>query len=439
MWHDRIAALDHLSRFIWAGIVEEDLRLWLAEQLNLDPETDVAFDKLWRTLSSEQHVEFAISMIVAGGSEEEKARKDFLKTANLLLPYAESETKPAQPVKTNRERRPRGILQLDGYEKDRAEALGEYLALRASMHPLVRRFREEVLGEKVLTSEQAYALVNSPAASRFPLSRFKQYEIPVVGHTASFYNHGAVLKNLRTDKFIEFEYIFIDPPGELFRAHLPISVAYEDLDYLWFPNEGSRGTRGDGYSSVPSDWEYVPTPVYPGSLLDDLHQLSQRLVEEYGRCWEEPQAAWHVLTGELVAPKAITAKYNHHDSEHVTHGTVTLTVEPWVPAETVVKVYQYLQVEMLGRKPRAPERRNLAVFRFVIKQSRKLSLGGEDQGEALGGLSWRELMEHWNQENLGQEYTRESRFRRDFHRGGHAVLWPYNESDLWIPTKLAVP
>lgn len=432
-------ALDHLSRFVWADSVEEDLRLWLAGRLGLDPEADVAFDKLWRTLTSEQHVEFAISMMVTGEEEEEEAKKDFLKTAKLLLPYAESETKPAQPGKTDGERRSRRTLRLEGHEKDRAEALGEYLAFRASMHPLVRRFRQEVLGEKSLTAAHAYALVRSPAASRFPLNRFKQHEIPVVGHTAKFHKHGTVLKNLRADKFIEFEYIFVDPPGELLRAHLPVSVAYEDLEYLRFPNEDSRVMRGDSYSSAPRDSEYVPTPVYPGSLLDDLHQLSQRLVEEYGRCWEEPQAAWFVLTGEPIAPKAITAKYHHHDSEHLTHGTVTLTVESWVPAETVVKVYQHLQADMLGRKPRAPERRNLAVFRFVVRQSRKSSPGGENQGEALGELSWRELMEHWNLENAGQKYTRESRFRRDFYRGVRAVLRPYNESDLWIPMRLAVP
>jgi hypothetical protein len=105
----------------------------------------------------------------------------------------------------------------------------------------------------------------------------------------------------------------------------------------------------------------------------------------------------------------------------------------------VVKVYQHLQADMLGRKPRAPELRNLNVFRLVVRQSRKSSPGGENQGEALGELSWRELMEHWNQENPGQKYTREGRFRRDFYRGGRAVLRPYNESDLWVPMRLAVP
>ena len=217
------------------------------------------------------------------------------------------------------------------------------------MHPRVRRFREETLGGEFLTPAQAYSLVNSPAANRFPLSRFEQHSIPVVGHYAKSHEHGAVSKNLRTDKFIEFEYIFVDPPGELFRAHLPVPVAYEDLEYLWFPREENRGTKHGAYSSVLGDSEYIPTPVYPGSVLDELHQLSQRLVEEYACCWKEAQAAWFVLTDEPMASKAIAAKHQHHHSEHLTHGTITLTIQPWVPTETVVKVYQHLQADMLGQ------------------------------------------------------------------------------------------
>lgn len=438
--HDSLTAWDHLNTLKWAGAMEEYLRLWLAGQLGRNPEVDRAFDKLWRTLKSEDHVEMAKVMSVTGDSEEEEqAKKDLLATAKLLLPYAESEVSSTPPIRSTGKRTRRVTLRQDGYEKERAEALGEYVALRASMHPLVRRFREEVLGEKALTPEQAHALVGSDAANRFTLKRFEQHGISVIEHTASFYEHGVVSKKLRTDKFIEFEYIFVDPPGELLQAHLPVSVAYDDLEYLWFPREGSMDAREGAHSSVLHDADHVPTPVYPGSVLDNLRQLSQRLVTEYGRCWDEAQAAWFVLTGEPVAARAITAEYQDHYSEHLIHGTIALTVEPWVPTETLVKVYQHLQAEMLERKPRAPERRNLAVFRFVVGQSKKSSPGGEDQDEAVEERSWHELMEHWNQANPDQKYLRESRFRRDFHRGARAILSPYDASDLWRPGRLSVP
>ena len=64
---------------------------------------------------------------------------------------------------------------------------------------------------------------------------------------------------------------------------------------------------------------------------------------------------------------------------------------------------------MLGHKPRAPEERNLAVFRFVTKQSKESFFGRENQGEAQGLLPWPKLMESWNRENPDQEYTKESR------------------------------
>jgi hypothetical protein len=418
--------------------MDEELRLWLAEQFKRDPEADPVFDKLWKMLETEEHVAAAKQMWVAG-DEEQAAKKDFLKDARILLPYAEAQVGPARPVKTASKKTSRKDLLLkDDYEKERAEILGEYLAFRGMLHPLVRLFREKVLDGETLTPEQAYALVDSPAANRFPISRFEKEGIPVVGHTAEFIEHGVILKKTRMDKFIEYEYIYVDPPGEFFRAHLPVSVAYEDLEYLWF--RGYQRTSNDSaYSSIRCRSEYTSTPVYPGSVLDNLRQLSQRLVAEYGRCWDEAQAAWFVLTDEPVAPRAITATYKDHGNEHFIHGTITLTVEPWVPSETVVKFYQRLQIDMLERKPRAPERRNLALFKFMTRQSKELLLGWESQGETPALPSSRELMERWNRENPDQSYTNESRFRRDFHRASRALLSPYNKSAVLQPLILTVP
>ncbi len=128
-----------------------------------------------------------------------------------------------------------------------------------------------------------------------------------------------------------------------------------------------------------------------------------------------------------------------HGSAHLSHGTITLTVEPWVPAETVVKFYQDLQAGMLGQKPRAPSRRNLAVYRFVTRHLKETFLREDGQGKAPEQPPWRELMEGWNQENPACEYTKESRFIRDFHRGGRAVESPYAVAELDIPMRLSIP
>ena len=48
---------------------------------------------------------------------------------------------------------------------------------------------------------------------------------------------------------------------------------------------------------------------------------------------------------------------------------VVLTVEPWVPAETVVATYRNIQKRILRTQNRPLSLRNLAVFRFVNKNT----------------------------------------------------------------------
>jgi hypothetical protein len=346
--------------------------------------------------------------------------------------------------KRKKKKPPDPTLKLTDYEEKRAKALGEFLAFRASAHPLVQRFREEVLGGVPVSPEQAHALVESRAASRFPTNWFKDQGIPIVGHAAGFSEHGVVIDEDDSDSFVEFDNIAVDPPGELFRTRLPISVSYEDLPYLRYPREGSKFRNGDHYSATSRNDEYIHVPVYPNSLLDDLRQLSYRLTSEpfFSRftAWEEAQAAQFVLTDEAVAPKALTAQYDSRSSEHLTYGTITLTVEPWVPTKTVVQFYQYMQNYMLWQKPRAPSRRNLDVFSFVVRQLRAQSPGEEGQKQASERLTWSELMEHWNQQNPEHRYSSESQFSRDFRRGRRAVTDPYDaEGPGWPPLKLSIP
>ena len=79
------------------------------------------------------------------------------------------------------------------------------------------------------------------------------------------------------------------------------------------------------------------------------------------------------------------------------------------------------------------------MFRFVVRQSKEPFPDLENRGEASEAPPWRELIQRWTQENPDQKYTRESRFKRDFQRGGRAVLSPYDESELWTSKKLSVP
>jgi hypothetical protein len=412
---------------------EEGLRSWLAKQLKKDPDKDPVMAALWKDLEVRGHAEDARKIGRAGNN-------DLLEAARALLPYAELMAGIAKAPNRGRKEPPAPTLRLTGYEAKRAGAIGEFLALRASAHPLVRRFRDEALEGGTVSPEQARALVDSPAASRFSTSWFKDRGIPTADHAAHFDRHDVLFDGGHPGRFVEFDYIFVDPPGDLFRAYLPMSVGYEELEYFRYPNEGSKIQGGEHYSALWRDEEYDVVPVYPGSLLDDLHQLSRRLTREPFHAWTEAQMARFVLTGEVVAPQALTARYDSLTSEHLTHGTITLTIEPWVPTKTVIDVYQYLQKYMLGRKPRAPSQRNLDVFSFVMRQVRSSFADGGSRATAPERFNWSELMERWNRENPGRRYSSQSQFSRDFRRGGNAVVSPYDQYELgWPNLKLSIP
>jgi hypothetical protein len=409
---------------------EQRLRNWLAKQLNRSAVPEI----MWDMLKYRGHVEDALTL-------GEVAERELVDAAKMLRPYADTMEGVAPPRKEGRKSPPKAELLLSGYEKERAEALGEYLALRASLHPLVVRFRNEVLGGRPLTRPQANELAYSAAASRFPIAWFGQRNIPLSGHNATFNEHGVVLAEDGNETFVEYEEIFVDPPGEVFVAVLPVSVAYDDLERLRWLDEGRYFAKHEHFSSLRRDREYTHIPVYPGSVLDDLRQLSRRLVEELSRAWSEPQAAWFVLTDEVEAPHAITGHYDYAGGE-MAYGTITLRVEPWVPAETVVKIYQQLQSDMLGHRPRAPSLRNVAVFRFVVEQLRASMNTGEGSNETPRRAPWRELMELWNSSDRARpecRYSNENQFSRDFRRGGRAVVDAYGGTGPFLPQKLSIP
>jgi hypothetical protein len=57
------------------------------------------------------------------------------------------------------------VPNLKDYQIERAEAFSEYLANILGGHRKVQRFRRDHLGEQTVTSDEAYALLDSPAAA----------------------------------------------------------------------------------------------------------------------------------------------------------------------------------------------------------------------------------------------------------------------------------
>src|SRR5215212_1724322 len=412
---------------------EEQLRARLAERLG---QTSVS-DMHWQLLEREGHVEDARKVGEAG-------IEDLVEAARALGPYVElMEGVAPSPGRGEGRREGRSreyrMPEVDAkearYVLERAATLGEYLSLRASLHPDVRRFRDRILEGRFLTPQEAHAFIESPANSRFSPEFFEEAGVPLVGHTARFLDHGVVEEG-DNGGFVEFEVIYIDPPGDVFVARLPVSVFYDDLIKARFPAKTRNPISAGPYSGAYPTDERVYIPVYPDSVLDYLGWLSLRVSEHFCHAWDETQAAWFLLTGEDIAPRAMAGHYDSADGEDLTYGTITLKIEPWIPANTVAAFYQHLQRDVLRQTPRAPSLRNLAVFRFVTGELKRLLVDASETEDIEWSPQWPEFMRRWNDLHRSEPswtYRHLSKFKRDYYRGGRAVAEPYDHRELILP------
>lgn len=171
----------------------------------------------------------------------------------------------------------------------------------------------------------------------------------------------------------------------------------------------------------------------------DLRRLCNYLSGRYP--WSEDEAERFVLTGERpeVAPLSGRVRLSGNEYNLFSYGTITLTVEPWVDAQSVERFYRELQGRVLGRKPRRGERRNLAIFRFVVEQSKSVGwtvtrAHDEKVGyftihsrELVSRPSWGKLCELWNERYPeGHKWHCKGRgwFQRDFDRAASVVPLP---------------
>jgi hypothetical protein len=323
--------------------------------------------------------------------------------------------------------------ELGAYEKDRAEALGEYLALRASLDSHVRYFRKVVLGGELLTPEQAHTFIESAANQCFDIAWFIERQIPIREHYSHVYSDGWAIDEDGVE--CRFDDIYVDPPGEVFRK-----VTYEPLDY--------------SHRDILSVRYLQEVPVEVGSVLDVLRKVSGRLVENSDYAWGEPEAAWFVLTDEATPVGALTGRIETFSGDEMWRGTITLTAEIWVPAETVLRYYREMQKDVLeGRDNRPLSARSLALFRFVTEQMRnavpevekpdyeaffdsdgKVDVAPSEEelqaSKRVGWPSWRALQQQWDRRCSDPKWCYEDvrNFRRAFLNAARVMyLPPYEE------------
>jgi hypothetical protein len=176
------------------------------------------------------------------------------------------------------------------------------------------------------------------------------------------------------------------------------------------------------------DGETHRTLVAPNSVLGRIRRLADTLVKSYP--WFEVDAAWFVLTGEVpcVAPMSWSVKSRSHvpalsdDSGDAafTHTLITLTVEPWISADTVLAVYGDIQRYLLGKDNRPVGSKNLALFRFVTEKVGPASLS---PGERR--LLAPKLLTEWNRQHPKWTYGHDTRtFWRDYNSVRKSLINP---------------
>ena len=329
----------------------------------------------------------------------------------------------------------------------RKAASEEYAAFRAARDGGTRWFRNRVLGDRLLTAEQARELIRSPAARFLEENTFEFAggEIPLFGHHATLWAYERVEGG--TDWEVRHRAtVSVDPPG--------MTETVENM-FDETPQRGPKrphfrdGTYGQALYYANESGRPRKVSVWEWSLLERLRDLSEWLAQEFR--WEPAQSTMFVLTGKIPAiPPLKVTGYIRSRSEiledttqvpiHI-DATINMTASPWVPARTVTRAYRDAQTKILGSvggKP--PSVKNLRLFRFVIGRIQSLSepaaeaIASRDrgrarmpEGEELVG-EWNETYPQWAYKtSVGDLNTRQ--FWRDFKRIEKtiAVGPPYQE------------
>jgi hypothetical protein len=144
-----------------------------------------------------------------------------------------------------------------------------------------------------------------------------------------------------------------------------------------------------------------------------LEDLTKTLAKTY--LWRAEDASWFVLCAHYAPPVltfSVESKITQPERGPEI-GTITLTVEPWLPAEIVLDEYKKAQRKILGKKPHSLSTNRLRVLEVVE------TMGAE--------LSWRERMELWNELfalEPAEKYKDRSNFRKAYKEVRAVVLDP---------------
>src|SRR5215204_7297643 len=300
------------------------------------------------------------------GLDPEAGLADLVRTSNeVQLPMLRADSEHSQSKRPGRSESLEVKPSLRPEEAARARAFEEYLDYAANFDQDLHRFRERVLGNDLLTAEQARAFVQSPAARFFGDHRFEfgGGNIPLTDHRATLESY----ERERDDQKVWHRAtVSVNPPGIIETAE---KWTQEPLRKVIRGPGNMDGGDGKPLSFVNAEDRVHTLWVWKWSPLEKLRRVSEKLAERY--LWQGAQATMFVLTGEIPAHPPLRVSYERKGAGvgskavKVSQGVVTLEIAPWVSAKTVDRAYRSAQRRILRRDNRLMGEKNLKLFRFV--------------------------------------------------------------------------
>jgi hypothetical protein len=283
------------------------------------------------------------------------------------------------------------------YMETRDDATGTVIPGR------VAGLRTTIFGSLTATPRRAVQVLLSPAASFLDSGFFQRERVPVVavGVVVHGRSWGAYPANRQRWEGIDLECTW---GAKTIRDTLQIPVRDGFVELL---------VRADPGLPLP-----IRCRVAKMSVLAEVQKLASELAAAY--LWHEADAAWFILSGEAPSTPCFRVEVRQGTGADNRQVRLNLSVQPWVSAKTVNRVYRHYQQIILGRENRHPKVESLRFMDFVASWLHR-------------GSSWESIMKEWNRRHPRQQYkAREiGNFKRDFQNIHRLVLWARYDRDKW--------
>lgn len=250
----------------------------------------------------------------------------------------------------------------------RARALSELVADEAAGDPSVARYRRRFLGGHPIAFAAVERLLASPAAGLVPAVAWAGARVPLIAYDSR------IVRETRAGCRGRWP--------DCNRVRIEFEVRSADDEWLAVTEDSPSRRRFLSYQS--GDRPELVVAVANDSPLEHLLNLAEALGAEYR--WRTSEAAAYVLEGIVPSVRPIEVATSFHVAPGgLRQATVTITVDPTVPAADVARAYRDAQGTLLPTRPRVPGKRTMAAVTFVSQRRRENP-----------ATSWRELMLAFN-------------------------------------------